>query len=481
MNNLTVISSVPWTDTMSPLMAPAVLKASLEKHGINAIAFDLNAEVRSRIASSSHRDSIIKFFLTSQVDINAIDAIEDIMQYMVDRVLQYDPEWVALSLLTYVSQLPNKWLCFMIKHRAPHVKIVIGGPGCYSTLKSIDSYTTQLKSNKIIDHFVTGDGEQALVDLIKGIGNSDGINSDAWVEVRDLENLPIPNYDDYDWSLYNIRRVSIWGSRGCVRTCTFCDIHEHWKKYTWRSAESIFNEIKHQREKYGVNNFRFADSLVNGNQKEYRKLIRLLADYNSCLDATDKVRWTGFFILRPSDQMKSEDWEYTALSGAELLSVGVESFVDHIREHIQKKFTNKDLEFSLVMAKKYKLRMNLLVIVGYVTETEQDHQEQLKWIRDNQQYANDPVVSVAVGSGLGILPNTWLDRHKDELGIVMKSDRVYQDWERPEIGSTPNVRMRWWQETVDELKNNGFKPSFTEDNHMLIEQYIVKKYAANPS
>lgn len=471
-----VISSVPWTDTSSPLMAPAVLKSALKVHGIDSVAFDLNAEVKQRISKSSNRSSILKFFLKEEVDSCAQDDLIDIFEFMAERILSTNPEWVLLSLMTYLSQIPTRWLCFLIKKKNPNVKIVIGGAGCSSSLKSLDSFTQSLKSQRLIDHYIVGDGEIVLPELIKGRNQLPGVDSSDWKEIKDLDRLPLPDYDDYDWSLYSIKRVSVLGSRGCVRECTFCDIHEHWSKFTWRTAKSIFDEIKTQYEKYGINVISFADSLVNGNQKEYRELIRLLAEYNESKPEDQRIRWTGFFIFRPLEQMKEEDWRLTAASGAVMLNVGVESFVEHIRYHIKKKFSNRDLEYGLEMAKKYGVGVTLLTIVGYVTETQKDHEEQLEWIRNNRHYAGDPVKYVNVGSGLSVLPGTWLEKNAKSLGLKLSSTEVYQDWENPAIGSTPELRMKWHAEVVKELKENGFTAYMGEDNHALIEAYLRKKY-----
>jgi hypothetical protein len=467
-----VIASVPWTDTDSLLMAPGVLKSTLTVAGIDSVAIDLNQEVRQKILDSPHKTQILQFLLTQEVSTGAQPQIKQIFEYMADRILAYNPEWVCLSLLTYLSQNSCRWLCFVLKQRRPDIKIAIGGPGCFISLKSIDSFAVTLRSRGLVDHFISGDGELALPNLIKGNLNYPGIDVSTWRELENLDRLPVPDYTDYNFDLYKMRSVGIWGSRGCVRKCTFCDIHEHWSKFQWRSADSIFSEIQEQYSRYGIRIFNFADSLINGNQKEYRRLIRLLADFNRNLAPEDRIRWTSFFIFRPKTQMSEEDWRLTAESGALLLLVGVESFVDHIRDHLKKKFNNQDLDYGLKMAQRYSVPLTLLMIVGYVTETEQDHQDQLQWIRDNRHFADNPVKFVQVGSTLGILPGTWLDQHKDELNVKLNSDVVYQDWVREDIGSTPEIRMRWHQEMIAELKNNGFTSTFIQDNHVLIESYV---------
>jgi hypothetical protein len=111
-----------------------------------------------------------------------------------------------------------------------------------------------------------------------------------------------------------------------------------------------------------------------------------------------------------------------------------------------------------------------------VTETEQDHQEQLQWLRDHAHLAGDPIAVLSVGSTLAILPGTELHRKRVQLGVTMLSDEVYQDWIKPDIGSTPEIRMRWHAETIEVVEQAGFVTEHGQDNHVLIEQHIKKQY-----
>jgi hypothetical protein len=472
-----VIATVPWTDTASPLMAPAVLKANLALHGIASVGLDLNAEIRHWLDDCDDRDAVLSFMLTERVKKGSRASVIAMLDYMTDRILDHDPEWVALSLLTYLSQPVTRWLCFRLRQRRPDLKIVVGGPGASTSLKSADSFANTLKRQNLIDHYIVGDGELSLPALINGNRDYAGVDDPNWQQLADLNQRPYPNFDDYRWDLYDHKWISVVGSRGCVRECTFCDIHEHWQRYQWRTGQDIFQEMVHQKHSHGINVFKFADSLVNGNQKEYHSLISLLADYNRDRDPADRIVWTGSFIIRPQDQMREHMWQLTAESGAAILSVGVESFVEHIRYHIKKKFSNQDLDFCLQMAKKYGIKLILLTIVGYATETDQDFQQQLDWITDNQRYANDPVHRVEIGSGLGILEGTWLHRHHRELNIELNPDNVAHDWVRTDIDSTPAKRMEWHQRMRRHLSDHGFKANFSKDNHSLIEEYLINKYA----
>ena len=100
-----VIASIPFTDTVAPLMAPAVLKAQCNSHGFTAVTLDLNAELRSQIlASSLDRNHLLRFYKQGQLHPDIADRVEQQIRFMSRRILAYSPRWVALSLFTYDCQ-----------------------------------------------------------------------------------------------------------------------------------------------------------------------------------------------------------------------------------------------------------------------------------------------------------------------------------------------------------------------------------------
>ena len=399
-------------------MAPAALKGAVIAQGFTCAAIDLNATVVKHIKDHPNRLKFLEFFYFEQVLENAEDDIIELFDLMVDEIMKHGPRVVGLSLLSYQCQHSAKWLAFRLKQRHPEVQVIIGGTGIVGQLASSDqSYCDYLKEQKLIDHYIRGDAEYSLIEFLKGNLSFPGINSPTWDEITDLDSLEYPNYDDYDFSIYESPFIGVLGSRGCVRQCTFCDVHEYWTKFKWRTGESIFNEMLYQNRKHGTRFFKFQDSLINGNVKEYTTLITLLAEHNT-KNPENSFQWSSYFIFRPKAHMSEEMWRLTALSGAYILSVGIENLVDKNRYHIKKKFNNDDLEFSLAMAKKYSIKIFFILMVGYVTETDEDHQETLQWVRDHAHYAKDPIHKLSVGGTLAILPNTWLYRNQKELGVT---------------------------------------------------------------
>jgi len=469
-----LITSIPWTDTESPLLAPALLKGMCQSRNIKTTALDLNIEVLQLLKSkydSKTVSSLQEFFYNGTKDFNR-QKVKEVIDFCVSRILSHSPTHVAMSLLTYTSKIACEWICFRLRQKAPDVKIIIGGAGIFNTLESKQNIAETLLAQGQIDYFIKGDGDLSLPDLLlqeKGI-KAEGINSTQWQQVPDLNNQPFPDYSDYKMELYSNQSIGIVGSRGCVRRCTFCDIHEHWKKFQWRSAEDIFEELLWHKERTKITKFKFQDSLINGNQLQFRQLMKLLARHNE-QHPTEQIKWSSFFIFRPQSQMPEEDWANIGKS-AHHLTVGIEAINQEVRFHMGKKFTNQDMHYCFDMCAKYKIACQMLLIVGYVTDTEKTHIETMEWFRNNKKYVNDPITSVSFGGTLGILPGTELYRRKDELGIVLKDEQFDHKWSIEATSNTPAVRLKWVQEQTKSCIKAGFRVQSMIDNHLLMEQMM---------
>jgi hypothetical protein len=466
--------TAPWTDTQMPLMAPAILKSVAEQAGYVATVYELNAEIAELIKGHKNKNSIIEFFFNGLVKPEVEQEIFELIELKAQQIVNRDCDIVAFSVFTYSSQISTKWLCYLIKKLNPDIKILIGGAGILDNLTGSGHYAEDLLRTGLIDHYIRGDGEHALINYLNGNAEYPGVDSNQWKELsnNELESLPMPNYDDYDWSKYELKALPILGSRGCVRQCTFCDIHAHWNKFTWRSGKNIFDEMIMLSKKYNIYHFKFQDSLINGNMKEYRQLVTLLADYNST--AKNPISWNSFFIFRPAAHFKERDWELTALSGAKQLLVGVESLSEHVRNHMGKKFSNADIEYSLEQAHRLGIKLGLLMIVGYVTETETDIQFAEQWWKEHQHYADNTIDFVNLGGTLGILKNTPLEKNFIPLNLVRTGPND-QDWVNPAINSTPKQRAEWSMRIRRVLQECGYKEyQSVSDNHLVMEQLMKR-------
>ena len=471
------------------MMGPALLKGVVVEAGFTCAAIDLNGIVFSQIVDRPSHDDFLTFFYYEEIKEGFEQELYEMFDMMVSKILSYDPETVCLSLLHYQCQISTRWLSFLIKKANPNIKIIIGGAGIFGN--GLLTYSTifpdELKAQGLVDHYISGDGDISLPELLKGNRDYIGVDMTAWHPIDNLNLVAYPDYDDYDWSVYRSPFLGILGSRGCVRDCTFCDIHEYWEKFQFRTGENIFNEMVGQNKKYGTRFFKFQDSLINGNVKEYNKLIRLLADHNNT-NPDNSFSWASYFIFRPAGQMSEEMWRLTAESGAFLLNVGIESLVDRNRHHMRKKFSNEDIEHSLKMAKKYGVNVFFLIMIGYVTETEEDHQDTLQWLRDNAHYANDPIIKISIGGTLSLLPNTWIHKNQQSLGVTWKqgdNSGVSGEnhlWEIKSTGNDYATRLRRLSDVIKVGTEVGFAiHQATIDPQKELENLIKKEIYDNVS
>tara|TARA_R110000868_G_scaffold392934_1_gene663820 strand:+ start:37 stop:1536 length:1500 start_codon:yes stop_codon:yes gene_type:complete len=482
-----VVTSVPFTDTTSPVMAPGLFKGILTTAGFDCTAIDLNGEVINRICNDVDYAEYLRFFYYSTVTPGVELKLKEIFDYMANRLIQYNPDIICLSLLHYQCQHSTMWLSFFIKKLRPDIKIVIGGAGAFgSGLTTNDnSYISMLKNQNLIDYYISGDGDIALVELLKGNIDYPGINKLSWTPIEDLNSIPYPNYDDYNFDIYKSPFIGVLGSRGCVRQCTFCDIHEYWEKFNWRTGENIFNEMLEQNKKYSIRYFKFQDSLINGNVKEYNKLITLLANHNK-QNPDNTLNWASYFILRPATQMSEEQWKLTAESGAFRLNVGIESLIEKNRTHIKKKFSNADIEYGLEMAKKYNIPLTFILLVGYVTETGEDHIETLKWLEEHKHYANNPIAVLTIGGTLAILPGTWLERNQTKLGVSWNVDGQMsatsgnnQFWEIKSTGNNYKTRVSRLDDIIKVGTSHGYNVVYSVIDPQKELEDVINKEMAN--
>ena len=408
--------SAPGTFSSRPTLAPAILKGCATAAGFDSQAIDLNIEVVNLINRNPRKKLIEDFFKLQKIHNDIVDDIGNLIDYCADRIINLNPGILGLSLLTQDSQFFTVWLCYHLKTIKPDLKIIICCSGIKNFIaESTINFAELLKTKGYIDDYINGDGEHSIVEYLTDNLSYPGINSGTWQPITDLNLLPYPDFSDYDFSLYDDPGIPICDSRGCVRTCEFCDIIEHWKKYQYRTADNIFAEMQHQIQKHKLTKFFFYNSLTNGNMKEFQKLLDLICEYNADNPAK-QISWDGYFIVRNKKQHPELFWQKIKKSNGNL-QLGIESVVEKVRVNLGKNFTNEDIDYHLEMAKKYSVSLSLLLIIGYPTEAHEDFEFTKQWFQDRQQYARDPINQVVFALA-AILPNTKLERKQEEYGIV---------------------------------------------------------------
>jgi anaerobic magnesium-protoporphyrin IX monomethyl ester cyclase len=394
-----------------PAPGIAYIKGVLNKENIESKCFDLNHEFFKKFGPEA-----IEW---CEYGIKQDEAYVQFIFDYCEKLVGYD--WIGISLFSFNSQIATKVLLQAIKDWGITSKIVLGGNGLVNSSGSIeifgldfnDNFGEKMIAEGLADHYIMGEGDRALPALLRG-------KSYQYAQMNDLSDLPYPDYSDFNLDSYGKNMVTITGSRGCVRNCTFCDVNLIWNKYKFRPGEEVAAEMIHQYETHGVDLFYFSDSLVNGSLKEFRKFCRIMAEKNL------PIRWMGQFIFRSG--MTDEDWDYVKASGCQTLWIGIESGSEKTRWHMQKKFDNRALYASIKACGERKINMLYLLIAGYPTETEEDFEETIKMLYKSEPYHEYIEIRCNIAmlmKGTQMLANTdWHGEHIEAWKVNLEDGEL---------------------------------------------------------
>ncbi len=205
--------------------------------------------------------------------------IEDIDYPDFEEMLKrYPLDLVGIS--TYTHSLPDVQMTMdIIRKINPDATIVLGGPHC----AMFPEYAALLKG---ADAMVTGDGEDAFLEIVKAYDNGKDfseIQGVWWHDgsgemVRNEERRSTRNLSAYPWPDRSRSRYKDYylpgtkqplvttaiTSRGCPHSCPFCLTYK--KQYRIREIDDILDEMEHCLS-LGITETHFIDDLFTPNSQ----------------------------------------------------------------------------------------------------------------------------------------------------------------------------------------------------------------------
>ena len=413
--------SIPPLFYSGPHIGPSLLKAFAEKRGYKVKCFNPTLDMVELLTPEHKKQWPYNDFK----DFDETYDLDTIISGWVDYWLSYEPKLIGLSTHVWASEFYLGRITEIIRKKTD-LKIIMGGPA------AIELGDTAIEKGWV-DYHVVGDGEEAFINALEGKFDHPSINSNKphAVSNETFAELPSPDYSDIDFSRYKEldpkqNRVFLIGTRGCVYDCSFCNVPAL-MKYRFKDGVKFANEVKDVQKNFKPEWIEFADSLINGNLKEYRRLITELARLNEEEPET-KPKIISFYRIRPMNQTREEDFKLMADSGFYRLKIGVESGSFEVRKHIGKTETDEEILYTFEMCRKYGIRINLLIIVGYPTETKADFQETMEMLEMIRDKGFSDVVDRAVVNELYISTDTGISKQVEELEI--KNAESHTKWTR---------------------------------------------------
>jgi len=428
-----ILLNVPAVSLSYPLAGTAILKAAVEKNGYTSKIIDLNYNLMHDINQDYSVALESYFTLGHSLDEAFNLSYQQFLEESVNSILLLNPRFIGISVFTFECQKFTVDICNKLHDKNYSGKIVIGGAGLSTTgiATKVNDFGNKMVNIGLVDYYIRGEADIAIVELLSGNTTFAGINNDNFKQIDDLNVNYVPDYVDilgnqYAWP-YGKPVIPITGSRGCVRECTFCDIHKFWHKFRFRTGDNIAAEMIKQYQKYGIRDFYFTDSLINGSMRAFRNLCESLINYYAENNLPNKYfSWGGQFIIRSSLQMSAEDYKLASKAGLNGVAIGIESGSDSVREHMKKKFSNVDIDFAIENLSKNNINCYFLIIVGYPTETEQDFQDTINMFERYQPYSVDGTIfGVNLGGTLSIDEGTEIYEKQVELGMSELDNNLF--------------------------------------------------------
>lgn len=252
------------------------------------------------------------------------------------------------------------------------------------------------------DYAVVGEGEYAILDLIKTLEKNKEPKDVAGVlywkdkkmirtpdrpQIDDIEKLPYPDFDGFEFSKYldNMhindfyynqvfdypRTYPILGSRGCPFNCTFC---WHPTRYRARSIKDIMKELQVSVKKYKINNILLYDDCFSASQERVYDFCKEISKLRKEL-AWD-LRWNCQLLTKSVDEKMLKAMKD---SGCETISYGFESYSPTVLKSMRKPIQPSDIDNAINKTLDAGIAVAGHFIFGDVAETLETAKETLDY------------------------------------------------------------------------------------------------------
>jgi len=273
-------------------------------------------------------------------------------------IINLKPDAVAISIFSFNRTDSFKFIK-ELKKLNKSIIIIIGGQ--HPTFL-YDEILTRFPE---IDFIITGEGEYSIKRLIdasfKNIPKV--IKSER---IKDIDSIPTPSY--FNGRMIGINPAEqfkfIITSRGCPAYCTYCSSPAFWEnKVTYRSPQSIVDELEFIQDKYGIIYFSIRDDNFTLKKNRVMEFCRIL----------EKSRLYMMWNCQARvDSIDEEMLVAMKKCGLEHIQFGVESGSEKILKIYDKRITPEKIKNAAKLVRKVGVYLSFYLMTGMIGENEDD-------------------------------------------------------------------------------------------------------------
>jgi magnesium-protoporphyrin IX monomethyl ester (oxidative) cyclase len=292
-----------------------------------------------------------------ETEIKVIDEIAG--DNIFSEVDKFNPDIVGISAMT------------MFATRAYQIADTLREKGFKVAIGGVHASSLPEEAIQHADIVVRGEGEKAIIDIIKGKIEEGIIERPI---IQNLDDIPIPARHLMNMDFYLNQRDQIPGhkikaeriltSRGCPYRCIFCRNSEKLSPIRFHSPEHVAEEVEQVIRKYKAEGISFLDDNFLMDKKRIEKLFEILEDKKL------KFIWdcqTSVTMVRDIDFLK-----FLKEKGCLQIGFGFESGSPRILQVLNKTATIEENEEAIRNCKEAGIKVRGCFIIGSPTETKEN-------------------------------------------------------------------------------------------------------------
>jgi anaerobic magnesium-protoporphyrin IX monomethyl ester cyclase len=270
---------------------------------------------------------------------------------------------------------------FIKRARAVKKDIFIAAGGHHAT-----AFPAETLLDMGCDAVVVGEGEYAFKELVqrlsdnitlKGLAgvvfkdeNSNVIVNGPRRPIEDIDTLPWPARELLDLSSYNV--ITVLTSRGCPFNCIYCDKGISTRSVKFRSAENIFDEIKHIVRDLGKNKLYVVDDHFFLNKNRLEPILDRMIEEKLPVSWVCQARVDGITedMLRKAKK-----------AGCEQIMFGIETGDETELAYMRKSATLEEAQRAVGLTKEAGITARTNFMLGFPVSTAQTMRNTIKFAK----------------------------------------------------------------------------------------------------
>ena len=307
-------------------------------------------------------------------------SVEEPYDSICDKVNQFQPDIIGFSVTTNQKMYLGKYSdAIYKKNKAPQV---VGG--VHATVAPDDAF-----SLSAIQGVCVGEGEQSFVGLLNKLDTQSSLldTPGFWWRaagrdiqknpvpelIRDLSDLPYPDYSIFDTKTINERNsgwMDMMVTRGCPYSCFYCcnhalrSIYPNKEDYVrFAPVKHAIGIIKHNLSIHpGVKGITFSDDLLVLNKKWFKEFM----------DIYSREIKLPFICNARVEHLTEEICALLKQGNCACVRIGLESGSEWVRKNIlNRQMSNEQIIRAFSLLKKFKIPTFSFNIIGFPFETKE--------------------------------------------------------------------------------------------------------------